>query len=115
MSSTKEAQAARSAADRRLREEHKGDWMRLMAEEHAKRDLTWSRRATPAEREAIKAAQAKASAAKRIKEMAERAGLTVDIDGLGVEVDYAEQGDITNAYDQESARLDESDAAARGI
>jgi hypothetical protein len=91
MSSTKEAQAARSAADRRLREAHKGDWMRLMEEEHANRGLTWSRRATPAEREAIKVAQAKATAAKRIQEMAERAGLTVDIDGLAVEVDWKDE------------------------
>jgi hypothetical protein len=77
MSSTKEAQAARNAADRRLREAFPEQYAAIMREEHEARGLTWKRRATPEER-ARRDAEAKQAAAKaRIMRDAEKAGIDV--------------------------------------
>jgi pseudouridine-5'-phosphate glycosidase len=93
MGSSKEAQAARNAADRRLREAHSEEHAALMHEEHARRGLKWTRRATPEER-ARRDTEAKQAAAKaRILRDAEKAGIDVFFGGG--------QGDAT-----EGARLD---------
>lgn len=79
MSSNKEAQAARNAADRRLRERFIQEYAQYMEEEHAKRGLTWNRRATPEERARREAEDKQAKAAERILREAQKAGLRVEI------------------------------------
>lgn len=77
MGSNKEAQAARNAADRRLREAHPTEFTMFMEEEHAKRGLTWKRRGTPEERAAAKAEARKQAAVARIRAQAAEAGIGV--------------------------------------
>lgn len=77
MSSTKNAQAARNAADRRLRDTYPEEFAALMHEEHAKRGLTWNRRSTPAERAHREAEEKKAKAKARIEAEAAKAGLSI--------------------------------------
>lgn len=77
MGSNKEAQAARNAADRRLREEYPQAFEAFMHEEHEARGLTWNRRPSKEERErrALEVKQAKAKA--RILRDAQSAGIDV--------------------------------------
>lgn len=78
MSSNKEAQAARNAADRRLREHFSHEYAQLMEEEHAKRGLTWNRRSTPEERARREAQEKEAKALARIAKIARENGLTAE-------------------------------------
>lgn len=77
MGGNKEAQAARNAADRRLRETYPEEYAALMHEEHEARGLTWKRRATAEERALREAEAKKAKARARIEEEARKAGLSV--------------------------------------
>lgn len=77
MGSSKEAQAARNAADRRLREANPEQYAAFMHEEHEARGLKWSRRATAEERAERDKAAKQAAAKARILRDAEKAGLTV--------------------------------------
>lgn len=77
MSSNKEAQAARSAADRRLREAFPDEFEAFMHEEHAKRGLTWNRRATPEERARREQEEREAKVRYRIEQEAKKIGLKV--------------------------------------
>lgn len=77
MSSNKEAQAARNAADRRLREAYPDDFEDFMHDEHEKRGITWNRRATPEERARREAAEKEAKARARIEAEAKKAGIVV--------------------------------------
>jgi hypothetical protein len=77
MSSNKEVQAARNAADRRLREKFPEVYAIIMQEEHSKRGLTWTRRATAEERALREEEAKKARARARIEEEARKAGLSV--------------------------------------
>lgn len=86
MSDSKEAQAARHEVDRQLREENRERYETLMHEAFAKRGMQWAPRRTAETRAAIKAAEAKAKAARKIEEIAAKAGITVDIGDLGVAV-----------------------------
>lgn len=91
MTSNKEAQAARAAADRRLREAHPEDFESFMHAEHEARGLTWKRRSTPEER-ARREQEAKQQAAReRILREAQKAGLDVSFNEGDREPDEAEQ------------------------
>jgi hypothetical protein len=86
-----------------MREKFPEEYAALMHEEHEARGLTWKRRATPEER-ARRDAEAKQDAVReRILREASKVGLDVSFN------------EPDQATDEESARLDESDAAARGI
>lgn len=78
MSGNKEAQAARNAADRRLREMFPGEFAGLMVEEHGKRGLTWNRRSTADERARREAEEKEARALARIAKIAKENGLTAE-------------------------------------
>lgn len=78
MTASKKAQEARSAAERRLREAHHEEFVALMSEEYAKRDLTWKRRLTAEERQERERARKQAKSLEKISELADAAGLTVD-------------------------------------
>lgn len=84
MGSNKEQQAARNAADRRLREAHPTEHEMFMEEEHALRGLTWKRRLPAEERAARKEEEARAKVAEKIRAMAEANGLDVQILPAGV-------------------------------
>lgn len=77
MGSNKEAQAARNAADRRLREAHPTEFTILMEEEYAKRGLTWKRRGTAEERAAQKAEAKKQAVVTRLRAEAAKAGIGI--------------------------------------
>lgn len=88
MGSAKEKQAARHEALNEVANAHLDEFAEAMQKAYAKRDLGEYRpRSTPEQRAAIKAAQEKAKAAKKIEEIAAKAGLLVDIDGVA-EVDW---------------------------
>lgn len=76
MGSDKESQAARNAADRRLREHFIQEYSQYMEEEHAKRGLTWNRRATPEQRAQREQEEREAKALARIAKIAKENGLT---------------------------------------
>jgi len=77
MAGNKEAQAARNAADRRLREKYPEDFAGFMHDEHEARGLTWNRRATAEERAERERLDRKAKARARIEAEASKAGLEV--------------------------------------
>jgi len=87
MGSNKEAQAARNAADRRLREKFPEVYAILMQDEHAKRGLTWKRRATAEERAERKAEEARRKNEEKIRALAKESGLSVTIDYFSPEED----------------------------
>lgn len=104
MSSNKEAQAARNAADRRLREAFPEQYAALMREEHEARGLTWNRRATPEERARREAEAKRAAARARILRDAEKAGLDVSFNE-GDEAEDARLDDEAPVTDAERAVL----------
>lgn len=77
MTDNKQSQAARNAADRRLREAYTDEWRTFMQEEHAKRGLTWNPRPSKEEREALAREKAQAAARERIEREARKAGIKV--------------------------------------
>ncbi len=77
MSDSKAAQAARNAADRRLREANPVGYRKIMQEEFAKRGLTWTPRPSKEERERREAEQKQTKARARIEAEAKKAGLQV--------------------------------------
>lgn len=85
MGSNKEAQAARNAADRRLRQEYPGVFEAFMREEHEARGLTWNRRPSKEERAERALQEARAKSRARIEAEAEKAGIKVTfLDGVEV-------------------------------
>lgn len=109
MGSNKEAQAARNAADRRLREAHPTEFTMFMEEEHAKRGLTWKRRGTPEERAAAKAEAQKQAVVTRIKAEAAKAGISVFlVDDPDIEAKIAATHDGTAETVTGNWRGDES-------
>lgn len=80
MTDSKAAQAARNAADRRLRKANESQWRSFMVEEFAARGLTWNPRPSAAEREAQRKADEQARSKERILREAAKAGLVVTID-----------------------------------
>lgn len=98
MSSNKEAQAARSAADRRLREAHPGEYAAFMEQEHAKRGLTWNRRVTPEERAYRERVEREKRALARIHQIAEDNGLSIAI---------TERASGVGSYDATGGRYEE--------
>lgn len=82
MASSTEAQRARGAADRRLREAHREEWEGYMREEYAKRDLVYRRQLTPEERAERDTQEKKRRAAQRIKAEADKAGIAVSFGDL---------------------------------
>jgi hypothetical protein len=106
MGSNKEAQAARSAADRRLREAHRDEWEALMTEEHAKRGLAWSRRATPEERAERERLEREAKVRARIEREAEKLGMKVNF--VPVETEPSQDtGEYVHPVDDEAVQEDE--------
>lgn len=105
MSSNKEAQAARSAADRRLREAHPDEFEALMHEEHAKRGLSWNRRATPEERARREQEEREAKVRYRIEQEAKKIGLKVSFN----EVTPDEAQDAASGLDPERLREEAAD------
>lgn len=90
MGSNKEDQAARRKATQDVIAANRPLFEARMRHYYEEMNLgQWTRRATPREREVVKAALEKAKAAKKIEEIAAKAGLTVDIDGVAVEVDWS--------------------------
>jgi hypothetical protein len=108
MSSTKDAQAARNAADRRLRDTYPEEFAALMHEEHAKRGLTWNRRATPEERARREAEEKQAKAKARIEAEAAKAGLSISFN-LPVETEW-DEGELVHPIDAIVAVQDEERA-----
>lgn len=78
MSDNKDAQAARNAADRRLREAHPNDWRTFMQEEFAQRGLEWTPRPSKEERERKAAAEKEERALARIAKIAKDNGLSAE-------------------------------------
>lgn len=78
MSDNKDAQAARNAADRRLREAHPNDWRTFMQEEFAQRGLEWTPRPSKEERERKAAEEKEARALARIAKIAKDNGLSAE-------------------------------------
>lgn len=76
MSNNKASQAARTAADRRLREAHPEDFESFMNAEHEARGLTWNRRLTQQEREERQRADNERRALTKIQAIAAQNGLT---------------------------------------
>lgn len=101
MGSNKEAQAARNAADRRLREKFPQVYAILMRDEHEKRGLTWNRRATPEERAERERLDRKAKARARIEAEASKAGLEVTFREPGSPVQVEEPEDFVAAEEPE--------------
>lgn len=102
MSSNKEAQAARSAADRRLREAHPGEYAAFMEQEHARRGLTWNRRVTPEERAYRERVEREKRALARIHQIAEDNGLAVAVNGSTIVI-LDEQPSDEDVYEVEAA------------
>lgn len=78
MTDNKDAQAARNAADRRLREAHPNDWRTFMQEEFAQRGLEWTPRPSKEERERKAAEEKEARALARIAKIAKDNGLSAE-------------------------------------
>lgn len=78
MSDNKDAQAARNAADRRLREAHPNNWRTFMQEEFAQRGLEWTPRPSKEERERKAAEEKEARALARIAKIAKDNGLSAE-------------------------------------
>lgn len=80
MTSNKEAQAARSAADRVLRDENQERYTELMQAEYDKRGLgEYKRKTTAEERAERKEAAEKAKAAAKIREWADKGGIDLAV------------------------------------
>lgn len=105
MTEKKDAQSARNAADRRLREANPEQWAALMHEEFQARGLTWSPRASKEEREAREAAEKRAKAAARIAKIAEENGLDVHVEEDGRQVLSHWSSDGGEVTDEEAAVL----------
>lgn len=118
MSNNKESQAARNAADRRLREHFIQEYKQYMQEEHEKRGLTWNPRLSQEEREARQRADNEARALAKIQTIAAQNSLTptavvnaVSMLGLtaiekieaGLDADHEEQSSVS-AQQDEAAR-----------
>lgn len=98
MTDSKAAQAARNAADRRLRHANESQWRSFMVEEFAARGLTWNPRPSAAEREAQRKADEQARSKERILREAAKAGLVVTID----EATEAEAAVLANPHVSEA-------------
>jgi hypothetical protein len=99
--STKQDQAARRKATQDVIAANRPLFEERMRHYYAEMGLgQWSRRPTQREREVLRAAEEKAKAAQKIKDIAEKAGLTVDIDGVAVEVDW--RGDENGFADEQA-------------
>lgn len=91
MSGNKEAQAARNAADRRLREAHLEEFADIMHAEFEARGLTWNRRATSEERARREAQEKQAKALARIAKIARANGISAEDAKKALnQADYAE-------------------------
>jgi hypothetical protein len=101
MGSNKEAQAARNAADRRLRQRYPADFEFFMRDEHEVRGLTWNRRATPEERARRDAEEKQAKAKARIEAEAAKAGLSISFN-LPVETEW-DESELVQPVEDEAA------------
>ena len=79
MTNSKIAQAARTAAETRLRQAHKDELAQYMHEEHESRGVTYTPRLSPQERAERDEAARKAKAQAKIVALAESAGLAVSV------------------------------------
>lgn len=79
MTNSKKAQAARNAAEMRLRNAHRDELAEYMREEHEKRGIKYTPRLSAEERAARDEALKKARAAEKITALAEAAGLSVSL------------------------------------
>lgn len=97
MGSTKQEQAARRAAIQDLITANRPFFYERMRHHYDRMGLgEWSPRPTPETRAAIKAAEEKSKAAKKIKDIAEKAGIAVEIGDLGVAVHVVDAIEATH-------------------